>query len=303
MDKDYLIKKWLADELSPEETKAFNALEDAPFIKGIVNDASAFKATQFSEIGDYQKLKKALNTSEVKVKKLAWIKPVMRIASIFVLGFALYYFFIYENLTTIHTRAGEKVSITLPDASSVTVNALSEVAYNENKWNNKREIQLEGEAFFDVAKGARFEVVTSVGKVSVLGTEFNVKQRGSFFEVQCFEGTVKVETDSYAEILEHGESLRLLQGEIMTGKNIYGVPQWTKNISDFQRVAVSEVFAEMERQYGITITLENLDVDQLFTGGFVHDNLDNALKAITEPLDLDYEVLPTNNVRVKPREK
>ncbi|MBT8182285.1 MAG: FecR family protein [Eudoraea sp.] len=303
MDKDYLIKKWLADELNPEESKVFEKLDDTPFFKDVVDSASVFKASQFSKVEDYQKLKERLNGSETKVKRLNWIRPLMRIASVFVLGFTLYYFFINENLTKIDTEVGEKVSIILPDASSVTVNALSEIAYNENRWKQKREIKLKGEAFFDVAKGAKFDVITTKGTVSVLGTEFNVRQRGSFFEVRCFEGTVKVSTADHEEILEQGDSFRILEGILTIGKNMYNVPQWTKNISDFQRVAVSQVFAELERQYGVIIIYENVNIEQLFTGGFVHDSLDNALRSITEPLDLEYTILPTNKVRVKPREK
>lgn len=303
MDKDYLIKKWLADELSPEESKDFENLDDTPFFKGIVDSASAFKVSQFSKVDDYQKFKEQLRGPETKVKKLNWIGPLMRIASVFVMGFALYYLFFHENLTKIDTQVGEKVSITLPDASSVTINALSEMAYNENRWNKKREIKLIGEAFFDVAKGAKFDVVTPKGTVSVLGTEFNVRQRGSFFEVRCFEGTVKVNAEGHEEILEQGNSFRMLKGIVTLGENIYNVPQWTKNISDFQRVEVSQVFEELERQYGVTVLLENVNKEQLFTGGFVHDSLENALKSVTKPLDLEYTMLPTNKVRVKPSEK
>lgn len=303
MDKDYLIKKWLADELSPEESKVFEKLDDTPFFKDVVDSASVFKASQFSKVEDYQKLKERLSGSETKVKKLNWIRPLMRIASVFVIGFALYYLFFNEKLTKIETQVGEKVSITLPDASSVTVNALSEMAYNEKRWNQKREIKLIGEAFFDVAKGAKFDVVTPKGTVSVLGTEFNVRQRGSFFEVRCFEGTVKVNAEGHEEILKQGDSFRILKGIVTLGENMYNVPQWTKNVSDFQRVAVSQVFEELERQYGVTIILENMNKEQLFTGGFVHDSLENALRSITEPLDLEYTMLPTNKVRVKPSEK
>ncbi|WP_299161292.1 FecR family protein [uncultured Eudoraea sp.] len=303
MDKDYLIRKWLADELSPEEAKAFEALEDAPFYKDVIDSASSFKASQFSAVTDYKKLNVRLKGSDSEVKKIIWIRPLMRIASVFVLGFALYYFFFNENLTKIHTQVGEKVSVILPDNSSVKVNALSEIAYNAKKWNQKREIKLKGEAFFDVAKGAKFDVVTPKGTVSVLGTEFNVLQRGSFFEVRCFEGRVKVNAEGHEEILEQGGSFRILEGIVTIGKNMYNVPQWTKNISDFQRVAVSEVFAELERQYGVSIIYENVNIEQLFTGGFVHDSLDNALRSITEPLDLEYTILATNKVRVKPREK
>ncbi|WP_222983406.1 FecR family protein [Flagellimonas meishanensis] len=303
MDKDYLIEKWLADELTPEESKAFEALEDTAFLKRIAMDASAFKASQFSRVDDYKTFKEHLVVSHTKVRTLNWVRPLMRIASVFVLGFAMYYFFLYENLTKVETHIGEKITITLPDASVVNVNALSEIAYNEKKWNQKREIQLQGEAFFDVAKGAKFDVVTPTGTVSVLGTEFNVKQRGGFFEVRCFEGTVRVNSGDHETILQEGDNVRLLNGSISTGKNMYSIAQWTKNISNFERVEVSEVFAELERQYDVEINLENVDTYQLFTGGFVHDNLENALKSICEPLNLDHTFIETDKVRVKPREK
>ena len=47
----------------------------------------------------------------------------------------------------------------------------------ENKWKNERSVNLDGEGFFKVAKGSKFDVETSAGTVSVVGTQFNVKNR------------------------------------------------------------------------------------------------------------------------------
>lgn len=303
MDHDYLIQKWLAGELTPEEEKAFEALEDAPFLREIAGDAAKFRASQFSKAKQYDDFKKVLDAHKTPVRKLNWVRPLMRIASIFVVGLTLYYFFVYDSLTQVETQFGEKVTINLPDGSAVTVNALSEIAYYEKNWNGNRKIRLAGEAFFDVAKGKQFVVSTPTGEVTVLGTEFNVRQRDDFFEVKCFEGTVKVNFEDHEAILDQGDKVRWYHGVLEQGINTYSVPQWTKNVSDFQRVDVAEVFAELERQYGVKATLENVDGERLFTGGFVHDNLDNALKSITVPLDLDYVILETDKVRVKPREK
>lgn len=303
MDKDYLIQKWLAEDLTPEEEKAFEALKDAHFLKGIASDAKKFRAAQFSKAKTYADFKNVLNAHKTPVRKLNWVQPLIRIASIFIVGFAMYYFFFYENLTRVETQFGEKVTIDLPDKSSVSVNALSEIAYSEKNWNSDRKIKLEGEAFFDVAKGKRFVVSTPKGEVTVLGTEFNVKQRGNFFEVKCFEGIVRVTLNDHESVLNQGDNVRWSNGKMEEGKNTYSVAQWTKNVSDFQRVAIGEVFSELERQYGVTVLLEDVDGKRLFTGGFVHDNLDNALKSITVPMDLDYVILQTDKVRVKPREK
>ncbi|WP_281540727.1 FecR family protein [Maribacter aestuarii] len=297
MDKDNLIQKWLLDELSEEESKKFDALEDASFYKNIISDASSFKASNFSTVDDFETFKKRNMVPDTKVRKLEWIKPMLRIASIVVIAIGVYFFFLSNQLTEVQTLVAEKTTIELPDASKVVINALSEVSYDKGKWDNKREIRLKGEAFFDVAKGAKFDVITPEGTVSVLGTEFNVKQRNGFFEVACFEGTVRVVSDGHTEILQVGDNFKIVNGIKTSGKNSYNEPQWTNNTSYFQRVPVSEVLDELQRQYAIKITVDNVDTDQLFTGGFVHGDLDNALKAISEPMSLDFEILKGTEVR------
>lgn len=303
MDKNDLIRKWLSGELSPEESDAFEALEEASFYREIISDAAAFKAPDLSGGVDSPMLGKRVPQDRRPKVKRNWVRPLMRIASVLVLGLAMYYLLFQENLVRVETGVGEKTTITLPDASSVTLNALTEIAFNENDWEDNREVQLEGEAFFDVAKGSKFVVATSDGSVSVLGTEFNVRQRGRIFEVRCFEGQVKVVSGEHTTVLREGDNFRISEGVVTSGKNAASFPRWTRNTSDFLRVPISEVFAELQRQYGVEVLLEDTDTDQLFTGGFEHGNLELALKSITEPMGLRYSISKNNEVRVKPREQ
>lgn len=298
MDKEYLIQKWLTDELSEQEMKAFKQLEEYPELTGIVVNAQYFKASEFSTVDDFKTFSERLEKNTVPVRKLNWVKPFLRIASVFVVGLALSYFFLFNRDVEIQTLAGEKTTIELPDASTVVVNALSEISYSKDKWKDERKVQLEGEAFFKVAKGAKFDVVTSEGIVSVVGTQFNVKQRGEYFEVKCFEGIVKVTSQNTSELLKAGDSYRFSNGTALLGKTVYQNPQWTKNVSSFERVSLTEVIAELERQYNVKVRMENVDADRLFTGGFVHDSLENALKSISEPLNLGYSIESTNTVRI-----
>lgn len=300
MDKEYLIQKWLTDELSEQEKKAFEQLEDYPELKGIIENASNFKASNFSKVDDFQTFSERLEKDTVPVRKLNWIKPFLRIASVFVIGLTLSYFFLFNRDVEINTLAGEKTTIELPDASTVIVNAQSEIQYSKSNWDIKREVELQGEAFFKVAKGAKFDVVTSEGTVSVVGTQFNVKQRGNYFEVECFEGVVKVTSQNATEQLTAGDRFRFSNGKVALEKTAYQNPQWTKNVSSFERVPLSEVFSELERQYNIKVRMENISNDQLFTGGFVHDSLENALKSISEPLDLKYRIEGGNSVSIYP---
>lgn len=302
MDKDYLLNKWLNGELSEEEMNEFQALEEYPDYKDIVDNAQLFRASEFSKVPDFETFRKRMHDSTTPVRKLYRRQWLLRIAGIFVIGFALYYFFLFNPTTSIHTEIAQKITVELPDASTVVLNAQSEIQYSKKGWNRDREVELKGEAYFKVAKGATFDVLTQEGTVSVVGTQFNVRQRGTIFEVSCYEGVVKVTAGGSSELLEAGEYFMLREGKSLLGSNVYQHPQWTRNISEFQRSSFTEVISELERHYSITVTIED-DLGQiLFTGGFVHDNLENALRSVTEPMNLAYKISDTNQVSLTKRE-
>lgn len=302
MDKEYLIEKWLANQLTEKEQKAFEALEDYPKLIAILDNARLFKASEFSSVSNFDMFQKRLKTNQKSARKLPWIKPLLRIASVLVVGIAIYSIFIFNNTIKVQTLSGEKIEIELPDASKVMINAQSEVKYSKHKWEQKREINLVGEAFFTVTKGSTFDVVTTTGTVTVVGTQFNVKQRGSFFEVTCYEGVINVSTKTLSEELRAGENIRFSNGKIIQGQNTSEYPTWLKNISSFHRIPISDVIAELERQYGIKIVLEQVSPEILFTGGFIHNNLDNALKSVTQPLNLKYRMDGSKNIILYPSE-
>lgn len=302
MDQNTLLEKWLNETLSDAEMAEFQEMDDYPFFRDIVDHASSFKASSFSGMADYNVLKDRLPEKTKSSPTLIGTPWIMRIASVFVLGFALYFFFLFNTNISIETLVGQKITIELPDASVVVLNASSEIAYSKKGWDKKRSLRLTGEAFFDVSKGATFDVITPSGTVTVLGTEFNVKQRGSTFEVVCYEGRVRVASGPYAEELKAGDRLRLADGKLYVGKTTYRNPQWTGNVSDFQQIPFLEVIEELERQYQIKVLRKGVPVDTLFTGGFVHDSLENALRSIAEPMDLKFEITENNEVILTTRE-
>lgn len=302
MEKDYLLDKWLNQGLSEAEMQEFREREDYDELVAILENARNFKASNFSGVADFKDFSPAGSKKSVGTKGVSWIKPIMRIAAVLFLGIAIFYFLGRDNTTVINTIAGEKKTVDLPDATTVVVNALSEIRYNEDSWSDNRTIELQGEAFFDVVSGSSFIVNTSMGMVKVLGTEFNVKERPDYFEVYCYEGKVEVSNDSIREILEVGEHLRLSDGQLEQGKHSALKPGWTTNISNFQRTPFGEVIDDLERQYNVDIRLTNVDPNILFTGAFVHDHLENALKSITEPLDLQYTIDTNNKVSIYPSE-
>ncbi|GAB5400009.1 MAG: FecR domain-containing protein [Aureisphaera sp.] len=301
MDKDYLIEKWLKDDLTPEERKAFEALDDHDLNTAIIENAAHFKASHFSEVPDFDTFKKGL-PSKKSNKPVRYMSPLMRIAAVLVIGLGLYFLFFFNSLNTVSTLASEKTNITLPDQSEVVLNALSTLSFNEGNWEDKREVSLDGEAYFKVAKGKVFDVKTVDGVVTVVGTQFNVKQRQGFFEVKCFEGIVRVSAGETVRELRAGDAFRLMDGSLSFSKTSYLQPQWTKNVSSFKTVPFTKVIAELERQYNVTIIISPSNFNPEFSGGFVHDSLENALKSITQPLELTYTIESNNTVRLEKRE-
>lgn len=296
MEKDDLIQKWLKNELNESEKQAFSQLDDADFNEFIVENAKHFKASHTSQIDDFNTFKKKYNTQKPLVKKLNWFNPLLKIASVIVVALGFYFTFFNSSETFVETLASEKTSIELPDQSIVELNALSSIAFQVKTWENHRALRLSGEAYFKVAKGKTFDVRTKQGIVTVVGTQFNVKQRENYFEVVCFEGIVKVTVNAITRQLFAGDTFQILNGTLSEGKTKADVPKWTHNMSDFESIPFGEVLAELERQYNKEITVENIDKNRLFTGSFPHNNLENALIAITQPMQMTYVISPSNSI-------
>jgi ferric-dicitrate binding protein FerR (iron transport regulator) len=296
MDKDILISKWLKNELTDAEMQAFKQLDDYELNVSIIENAKYFKAPEISKIEDFNTFKEHYYAKKKPIKKSYRLNPFLKIAAVLVIGLGIYFTFFFNNTIQVQTLAGEKSTIELPDYSSVTLNAHSKIEYDKGQWNTKREIHLDGEAFFKVLKGSTFSVITTDGIVTVVGTQFNVKQRDHYFEVICYEGKVKVSSNGIERLLEIGDTYQLLEGNFLERKTVSKAPSWRDNISIFEAIPLKEVLAELERQYNIEITYKNININRLFTGGFEHDNLGNALIAITKPMNLTYELSSSNLV-------
>ena len=299
MKREDLIKLWLDNELNPQELEAFKQLEDYEGLVKLSNSVMQFRAPEYIAS---QELHSALShIKTTKQRSQNWLKPVMRIAAILSLSFSVYYYSTTLD-TNIATLAAQKTTIALPDASQVSLNTASTLTYNKKDWKHNRDVELIGEAYFKVAKGSTFNVNTSAGTVTVLGTQFNVKQRDNYFEVVCYEGSVSVTHKSNIVTLKPGNSFLIIDGKTIAKEKETSLnPSWINNESYFKSLPFARVIREFERQYNVTITPNNIDLKQLFTGSFSHDNKELALKSITLPLNLNYS-LQNNSTIVLTRE-
>ena len=299
INKEYYIRKWLDGSLTEEEFKIFQSFDDYEELERISSSVKSFKAPAYDVTQELGKLKNK-STGNGKVVQMPLLKSWRSVAAAVIILFTSFFYFYLNNKSLTHANVGEHRSVYLPDSSLIELNASSTITYKQRIWRINRNVQLQGEAFFDVAKGSIFNVITEDGIISVLGTEFNVKSRSEYFEVVCYEGQVSVKSDLKTEVLYPGESIRIIAGEYTKKENLAVLkPTWIIGESVFESTPYSEVLAELERQYGVSIDISGIDLRKRYTGRFLHKNIDLALQAITIPFDLEYRIINDQEVAIK----
>ncbi|MGK0139584.1 MAG: transmembrane sensor [Algoriphagus sp.] len=296
MEKEYLLKKWLNNDLTESEAMAFKAMEGSELYKEIIEEAQRFKGGAQEKVADFELLKSKLKDKEKK--PVRWMNVATRIAAVFILGIGIFTYLDRDQINTFVTISGQKQSITLPDNSIVTLNESSELFYKASQWEDKRILNLKGEAYFDVEKGKRFDVITDQGTVSVLGTEFNVLSREGVFKVSCYEGLVQVAYNSSLVQVPAGTEFTIGSGNLLKSDVLLSQPIWLNNMSVFENVAFKNVMLELEHQYQVKIQFPK-DTNRIFTGAFEHDNLENAIRSITQPLDMTYIILNDKEITIR----
>lgn len=260
----------------------------------IVLAVSAAPFEEITETGKAELWGRIHNSIEAEAKKPA--KNNLRSLLFWsVSAAAAFALFVWINNLTAHERilahVGEQKEILLPEQSAVTLNAGSTIMYRDRSFEEDRVLRLEGEAFFKVKPGSTFKVETDYGTITVLGTSFNVLSREGRLEVSCFTGKVKVETKSKDEvIITPGQ--KTIHRETLTGLNSSSFtleeeqPSWIAGRFSFENQPLSEVVAELERQYAIKVNLDAGLGEMKYTGLFEAGNLEKALSLITWPLHL-----------------
>lgn len=241
-----------------------------------------------------------------KVRILPLLRWSARIAAVVVVaiscGFLLkeYQYSQVAQLQTISVPAGQRAQITLADGTRVWLNAKSTLTYASNFGRAERNVSLEGEAFFEVAKnkGIPFYVHTEKNKVRVVGTSFNVcaYEGSNEFETTLIEGIV----DIYATGMEKPIT-RLQKNEFFADyggklkKTIlpsYDYLRWKEGLYCFDDSELRHIFSRLELYYNVKITANNPELlSYRITAKFKEkDGIEHILKVIQKDLDFRYRI-------------
>jgi len=285
MEEKYTLAKWLNDEMTEKELAEFKASSDYTVFEKIKDVSAHLKTPHFNE---EQLLSNILSSKKEEKPAISFTSNwIYQIAAVFVITLGLTYFLTSNPTQTQLAENGKQTAFLLPDNSEVVLNSGSEIEYKEKKWTENRVLNLTGEAYFKVAKGKTFEVNTNLGKVTVLGTQFNVKARDNRFDIVCYEGRVKVNYLNQEIIITKNQNVSFENGkQLQISAPTTNKPSWTSNELEFNNDHFITIIKETERKYNITITTKTNTSHQFFTGKIPANHLNSALQIIASTYHL-----------------
>lgn len=215
-------------------------------------------------------------------------------------------FYWYDNYRTtqlaqtfqcVYVPAGNRTNIQLPDGTNVWLNANTSLRYPMVFSKTRREIQLDGEGYFEVAKDKKpFIVKTNKYDVEVLGTTFNVEayKDKSDFRTMLYEGKVKLYNtkNPKAVYLSPGQTAELIGGTLQvvrtTDLNSY---RWKDGLIYIEDKSFNAIMALFEKFYDVRIIVNNKSVKDLGYRGKlrISDGVDHALRVLQNDFPFKYK--------------
>lgn len=293
--EDFLAK-WADGKLSNEELSDFTGSDDTELFEQILASSEKLAFPAYDVEAELQKL----NDRKASIPKAKTIQfPLLRYAAaaVIVLGIALVYYLTLPNYVVYSTNKAQSLFVELPDGSTVNLSANTKLKYDPDTYESNRLITLAGEAYFDVVKGANFEVQTIEGNIKVLGTTFNVNQRRSTLNVICYTGKVNVSNSATSSDLLPGDAIRIEKGRsTKTWRVISGEqPAWMNGVTEIHEATLQVAMDALQNIYDLqinsSIALENIPFD----GAFPHNDIEVALRSVLGTGDIDYTYQQAQN--------
>lgn len=171
---------------------------------------------------------------------------------------------VYNTLTT---NRGEQFPLTLSDGTKIWLNAASSIRFPVSFPGNERNVEITGEAYFEVAKNPSkpFKVSLNGMEVTVLGTHFNVNGYADEANIKTtlVEGSVKIKKGNENILLSPGQQAKLdLNGKMSLEKNpdVEKAISWKEGYFHFSNNDLQTVMRELSRWYDVQIIYENEDL-------------------------------------------
>lgn len=195
---------------------------------------------------------------------------------------------------------GKKIQMQLPDGTLVWVNSGSSIRYPASFSAAKREIFLEGEAFFDVVHDVKRPFIIHTGKVftEVLGTAFDIRAYGaSTMSVTVARGKVSVGVpEKLLGVLTPNQTVNysFKSGIASTRRVDASKLKWMNGELSLSNTTLAEANQELERWFNVKIDIQGgmvLSNNHRFSATFLnHENIDQVMKVLSELCRFNYQL-------------
>ncbi len=178
---------------------------------------------------------------------------------------------------TLRTPRGGQYHLVLPDGTKAWLNAASSIVYPVRFAGSSRQVRIEGEVYFEVARqlkeNHKVPFIVNAGNVSVevLGTQFNINAYSDEVDIRTtlLEGAVKVTTAKSSSVLNPGHEARVAarSAEILISKaNTDQAVAWKNGYFQFREASLQEIMRQLSKWYDVDVVYEGKPLEKKFTG-------------------------------------
>jgi transmembrane sensor len=200
---------------------------------------------------------------------------------------------------TFATAIGKRDSLRLPDGGRVVLGPASKLVVAAAYGRETREVELHGEAYFDVVHDTTRPFMVRAGSVSVrdVGTSFAVRADGGrVVQVVVTSGSVMLRSAATTDsgvLLAAGDMGIVQQDGRVTSRHLVEAGQylaWMRDSLVFRDASLAEVSDELRRWYGVVLRVDDSSfAERHLTMTFAGDPLDRVLRVIGLGLGADIE--------------
>lgn len=312
LQEQHQLSKWLAEDDDHQELLRKMEAYWKDHASNLDEKESKVKARLIKRIVEDSLDNK---TTHVTMQKDRSWAQLIRYAAVFILGLgailAVYNLDISNddslvvNQETIimekMSAPGEKLTIKLPDGSTVKLNSGSTIIYPSAFDQESREVELRGEGFFEVTKDPNrpFIVIANKARVKVLGTSFNVNTDGSESKVIVGVKTGQVKVSNHQEtisrILEPNDMVVYNDADQLMNIQQINDPElvfgWTDQLLVFNDDHLDRVLNILSNWFGVEFILsQNIDNQRVFTSRFKNPTLSSVMESLSYVYDFKYEI-------------
>jgi transmembrane sensor len=201
------------------------------------------------------------------------------------------------SINTINTPRGGEYQVILPDGTKVWLNAASSLRFPTRFTGNSRDVEITGEAYFEVTKNKLmpFRVKTNRASIEVLGTHFNVMAYDdeSLMKTTLLEGAVNIKSGSATYKLTPGQQAQINatgNTKVTSDIDVDDEVAWKNGIFQFKDAAIDVILRQASRWYDVNVTYKGKVPPREFTGRLSRNVKASALLNMIKYTGIDLHI-------------